>query len=212
LANLLPAKWRYLFLLLLAFSGFAHAASAPRPERWAKPIDSRLNLHQMDDKLYRSALPNTEAVSQLKALGIVSVLNFYQKSDKSWIGQAPLQEIHLPMRTRWFDDEDALEALRSLRAAQQQGPVLIHCKHGQNRTGLVAALYRMIYQGWSKQEALAEMRSFGGSKERMERAEDYLEDVDINELKQALNSGACSTSRLAWCQIEDWFEGLATAD
>jgi len=208
----LPSHWYWLALFLLVLSGFAQADKAQRPLHWSKPIDNRLNLHQVDDKLFRSALPNTETVKQLKALGIVSVVNFYQKSDKRWIGSADLQEIHLPMRTRWFDDEDALDALRAVRAAQEKGPVLIHCKHGQNRTGLVAALYRMVYQGWSKEEALAEMRSFGGSKERMERAEEYLADVDIGELKQALASGACSTSALAFCHIEDWWEGLASAN
>jgi len=208
----LPIHWLWLALLLGVLSSVVHADNPPRPLHWSTPIDNRLNLHQVDDKLYRSALPNTEAVDQLKALGIVSVVNFYQKSDASWIGNADLQEIHLPLRTRWFDDEDALDALRSLRTAQEKGPVLIHCKHGQNRTGLVAALYRMVYQGWSKEEALAEMRSFGGSIERMKHAEDYLEDVDVSELKQALASGACSTSALAWCHIGDWLESLASAD
>jgi len=212
LSYLLPAKWRWLLLLVAALSFAAHANKVSRPPHWSTPIDSGLNLHQVDAKLYRSALPTTGAVDQLKALGIVSVVNFYQKSDASWIGSADLQEIHLPMRTRWFDDEDALDALRSLRAAQEKGPVLIHCKHGQNRTGLVAALYRMVYQGWSKEEALAEMRSFGGSKERMKHAENYLQEVDIGELKQALASGACSTSALVWCHIGDWLESLASAD
>jgi len=150
LSSLLPAKWRWLVLCLSALVFSAHADKAPRPPHWSTPIDNHLNLHQVDAKLYRSALPTTGAVDQLKALGIVSVVNFYQKSDASWIGSADLQEIHLPMRTRWFDDEDALDALRSLRAAQEKGPVLIHCKHGQNRTGLVAALYRMVYQGWAQ--------------------------------------------------------------
>jgi len=208
----LAKKWRWFALFLLVLSGFAQADKAQRPLHWSKPIDNRLNLHQVDDKLFRSALPNAETVKQLKALGIVSVVNFYQKSDKHWIGNANLQEIHLPMRTRWFDDENALDALRAVRAAQEKGPVLIHCKHGQNRTGLVAALYRMVYQGWSKEETLAEMRSFGGSKERMERAEEYLADVDIGELKQALASGACSTSALAFCHLEDWWEGLASTN
>ncbi|KXU35700.1 hypothetical protein AXE65_05850 [Ventosimonas gracilis] len=212
MSYLLPAKWHWLVLLLAALSCSAHADQAPRPPHWSVPIDNRLNLHQVDAKLYRSALPDTEAVDPLKALGIVSVVNFYQESDARWIGNADLQEIHLPLRTRWFDDEDALDALRSLRGAQEKGPVLIHCKHGQNRTGLVVALYRMVYQGWSKAEALAEMRSFGGSEKRMEHAEDYLEDVDIDELKQALVSGACSTSALDWCHVEDWWERLASAD
>jgi len=212
LSYLLPAKWYWLVLTVVILSFSVHAEQSQRPSHWATPIDTRINLYQMDSKLFRSALPNAEAVNQLKALGVDTVVNFYQKTDASWIGRADLQEIHLPMRTRWFDDEDALDALRAVRKAQEKGPVLIHCKHGQNRTGLVAALYRMMYQGWSKEEALAEMRSFGGSKKRMERAEEYLKDLDVSKLKVALDSGACSTSALAFCHLEDWWEGLANAN
>jgi len=212
LSCLLSVKYHWLVLLTAVFSFFTHASATPRPAHWSTPIDSRIQLHQMDTRLFRSALPDNEALPQLEALGIATVINLYQESDAGWIGKAGLQEIHLPMRTRWFDDEDALDALRSVREMQEKGPVLVHCKHGQNRTGLVAALYRIVHQGWSKEEALAEMRSFGGSKERMEHAEDYLQEVDIAALKEALASGACDTSLLSWCHLEDWWESLASSD
>ena len=34
----------------------------------------------------------------------------------------------------------------------------IHCYHGADRTGLIAGMYRIIYQGWSVEEAKAEMQ------------------------------------------------------
>lgn len=40
-------------------------------------------------------------------------------------------------------------------------PVLIHCKAGLHRTGVMAAIYRMEYDGWSRAEALRELRSHG---------------------------------------------------
>lgn len=40
-------------------------------------------------------------------------------------------------------------------------PVLIHCKAGLHRTGVMAAIYRMEYDGWSKEDALRELRSHG---------------------------------------------------
>src|SRR5262249_24455751 len=40
-------------------------------------------------------------------------------------------------------------------------PVLIHCKAGLHRTGVLAAVYRMEYQGWERLEAWRELRSHG---------------------------------------------------
>ncbi|OCX15667.1 protein-tyrosine-phosphatase [Stutzerimonas xanthomarina] len=186
-----------------AASSSMPATSAVRPLEWAQPLDKRINLYRMEPNLYRSALPDSNARPLLDDLGIVTVINFYQRSDASWLPASGMQQIHLPLRTNRIDDADVIEVLRSIRQAQGHGNVLIHCKHGQNRTGLIAALYRVVYQGWSKEQALAEMRSFGGGR-RLEDAERYLQRVDIGELKIALETGACSTNPWALCEMKAW--------
>lgn len=40
-------------------------------------------------------------------------------------------------------------------------PTLVHCQHGQDRTGLVIAAYRVRVMGWTKDSAMAEARDFG---------------------------------------------------
>jgi len=40
-------------------------------------------------------------------------------------------------------------------------PVLIHCSFGRDRTGLVAALYRVLFQGWTPEKARAEWLALG---------------------------------------------------
>jgi tyrosine-protein phosphatase SIW14 len=40
-------------------------------------------------------------------------------------------------------------------------PVLVHCYRGVHRTGAQCAVYRMEFNGWSKTEAIEEMRSRG---------------------------------------------------
>jgi hypothetical protein len=49
--------------------------------------------------------------------------------------------------------------LRRLKAAVR--PIYVHCEHGRDRTGLVIALYRVRYEGWTAERAAAEMRAFG---------------------------------------------------
>jgi len=47
-----------------------------------------------------------------------------------------------------FDDDDRY-------------PILFHCRAGLHRTGLICAIYRMEYDGWSRGRALEELRANG---------------------------------------------------
>lgn len=40
-------------------------------------------------------------------------------------------------------------------------PILVHCLAGVHRTGVMTAIYRMEYEGWSKEKALSEMCGHG---------------------------------------------------
>jgi hypothetical protein len=39
----------------------------------------------------------------------------------------------------------------------ENGPFLIHCQHGADRTGLMSAMYRILEQGWTPEDALKEL-------------------------------------------------------
>jgi hypothetical protein len=45
--------------------------------------------------------------------------------------------------------------------AQAPKPALVHCQHGQDRTGLVVAAYRVVSCDWSKEAAMDEALRFG---------------------------------------------------
>lgn len=171
--------------------------------RWATPLDAAFNLYRMQPDLYRSALPSPDRQGELQRLKIATVINFYQRSDAEWLSDPRIRQVHQPLHADRVDDADVLLALRTIRQAQAAGPVLIHCKHGQNRTGMIAAMYRIVYQGWSRQQAIDEMREGGfGGRERFDDAERYLQGVDLQRFRNALNSGACSTDPWAYCALK----------
>lgn len=53
-------------------------------------------------------------------------------------------------------------------------PVLIHCKAGLHRTGVLTAVYRMEYQGWSREAAFRELKAHGFGDAACTDANDYV--------------------------------------
>ena len=116
-------------------------------------------------------------------------------------------QVQLPYRTNHVDDQDVLAALRAIQTAQAKGPVLMHCKHGADRTGLMSAMYRVVVQDWSKEDALKEMTQGGfGENAHYKDGAKYMMKADIPALRAALSSGACSTSAFASCVVMNWLK------
>jgi protein tyrosine phosphatase (PTP) superfamily phosphohydrolase (DUF442 family) len=53
-------------------------------------------------------------------------------------------------------------------------PVLLHCRAGLHRTGVLMALYRMEYEGWSLEEAVRELRDNGFGRSQCTARNDYI--------------------------------------
>jgi protein-tyrosine phosphatase len=63
-----------------------------------------------------------------------------------------------------FDDQDQkiAQALDLISDPANQ-PVFVHCYHGEDRTGAVVALYRIVFQGCTVDQAHQEMMKDGHS-------------------------------------------------
>lgn len=53
-------------------------------------------------------------------------------------------------------------------------PILIHCKAGLHRTGRLVAIYRMEKEGWSRGEALRELRANGYGYTTASEADEFI--------------------------------------
>ena len=205
--RLTPALCLSLVALFNLTSVHADDSPASRPADWAQPVEVQYNLFQMSPTLYRSALPDAGAVALLEKLRIATVINFLPEPDSNWLVTPGIEQIQLPYRTNHVDDAQVIKVLRAIQAAEAKGPVLMHCKHGSDRTGLMAAMYRVVVQGWSKEEALGEMTQ-GGFGENSHFKDDirYMMQADADKLRTALANGDCSTSPFAACSMKNWFK------
>ena len=205
--RLVPAICLSLVAFFNVSLAMADDAAPARPAEWAQSVEAKYNLYQMSPTLYRSALPDSGAVPLLEKLKVGTVINFLPESDKSWLSTPGINQVQLPYRTNHVDDAQILTALRAIQTAEAKGPVLMHCKHGSDRTGLMAAMYRVVVQGWSKEDALNEMTQGGfGDSTHFKDGVRYMMQADVDKLRTALAAGDCSTSPFAMCSMKSWFK------
>jgi protein tyrosine/serine phosphatase len=183
-----------LVLPLWALHVAAQSAGRPgpnvmRPASWARPVavTGAPKLHWVADNLYRSAQPNAEGFKALaEQFGVRTVVSLRAfNADEELAKGLGLRLERFRIHTWRIRRDHVVGALRAVHLAMREGPVLLHCQHGADRTGMITALYRILYQGWSKEDALDEMRNgdFGfhpiwGNIPR------YIRSVDVEQLKR----------------------------
>lgn len=158
--------------------------------KWAQRLDLQgvPNFHKVSDKLYRGAQPTAEGMKQLKNLGIKTIINLRALySDHDEIGDTGLDYEHIRMTTWNPEIEDVARFLKIVTDSNQT-PAFVHCKHGADRTGTMCAIYRIIVQGWSKNQAIEEMtQGEFGFHSIWSNLIDFIHELDIEQIKQ--NSG-----------------------
>lgn len=158
-------------LLLLSATAFAQNAttSAQLPR-----------FQQVSDKLFRSAQPRAGGVARLRELGINTIINLRGASSSTRKEEAEARAVGLNYFNialpNWGRPQDSRMArILDLIAAPENGRVLVHCKDGVDRTGTIVAVYRMMHEGWTSQDALAEAER-NGMRRTQVWMRDYVDD------------------------------------
>jgi protein tyrosine/serine phosphatase len=87
----------------------------------------------------------------------------------------------------------AIDEFLALMDDEANYPVLIHCRAGLHRTGVLTAVYRMEYQGWSTAAAYRELKDMGFGQWVCDAANDYVQQYVLTyrrrpEKKSAIGS------------------------
>jgi len=186
-----PPRGPALHVLLLLLLGLgaqpaAAAGDAPRDPSWATPIalPGVPNLFRVSADLYRSAQPSPDGLLALKRLGVVTVIDLREfHNDRAAAKQADLLDDELSVQT-WHVTDDEVVTVMRLLSDPHGAPYLIHCHHGSDRTGLMIAMYRILHQRWTTQQALIEMTSGGyGFHPLWQNIIDYITHADVDALR-----------------------------
>lgn len=169
-----------------AVAGQDSAATPPAPSRL--PLSPRNdlpglpNFAQVSPSLYRGAQPTVEGFARLKAMGIKTVVGLREyHSDTKALKGLGIKYVPIAISTGSPNEAQALQFLRLMQDSNNW-PVFVHCKHGSDRTGMMVALYRMVFQDWTREEALRELPAFGFHT-IWEDIRDYLNEVDPSALR-----------------------------
>lgn len=149
-------------LVSLLVLGSCASRTAPRPDKWAQPVPSKAlkNWYRVNADVYRSEQPTREGFEEARRIGIKTIVNLRRHhSDAPLIEGLGLALVEVPMNAGDFGEDDIVKALRAIQTAEK--PVLVHCQFGSDRAGVVIAMYRIVFEGWTKEEALAELRDGG---------------------------------------------------
>jgi tyrosine-protein phosphatase SIW14 len=95
-------------------------------------------------------------------MGVRTVIDMRTtESEKQQVEAAGMKAIAVPIKMSRDGLKEKVDRVVALMADPASQPVYVHCRHGQDRTGIVVAAYRMKQQGWSLADAEVEMQAFG---------------------------------------------------
>lgn len=122
-----------------------------------------LNKHKIDDDCWRSAQPAPFQLRQMAKRGIRTVVNLRGERlcGGYWLEQKACQRyglklVNFKMRSRAAPTPEEFRAAKAL-FEQLEYPILMHCKSGADRAGLMSVLYRFFKRGEPLEQALEEL-------------------------------------------------------
>lgn len=159
----------------------------PRPATWAVKLQQTdlPNLYRVTTNLYRGAQPNARGMKQLKAMGIKTVVNLrgYHSDNDEVLGTG-LKQGRLHMEP-WHAADDDVVGFLKLATDTNNLPVFVHCQRGADRTGMVCAMYRITVCGWTKEEAIRELKDGGfGFNPAWKNIVRYIEKADVEKIRK----------------------------
>ena len=165
--------------------GLLAGCSVSHSDRPVNPETGILNFAKVSDAVWRGGQPTAESFAKLKAMGVRTVVSLRTFDvDRRLLKGLGLKYLHILFKAGHPETEDVVAFLKTVEDPTNR-LVFVHCKWGTDRSGMMTAVYRIVVEGWSKEEALDEMRTMGFN-EAWDSISDYVERLDAAAIKERL--------------------------
>jgi len=168
----------YRTIAALVMSGVLCASARPQVQPSSTPsvrhvpakklkLTGVANFGEVTPHLYRGAQPSLQGFQGLAAMGIDIVIDArlsQKSSEKKVVTAAGMRYISIPWHCMFPKDKAMAQFLAVLRENPNK-KIFVHCRLGDDRTGMMIAAYRMAVDNWTAAEAYAEMMQFGMNRE-----------------------------------------------
>ena len=130
------------------------------------------NFQPVNNWLYRGGQPKSDEFCQLNEFGIKSIISFRYNSkvmqwEKSLCKSYDLNYFPIPLNYIVQPNKQQIKKFFDILDNVNFHSIYVHCKHGCDRTGLLIAMYRIVYDHFSFYEAYQEMVDLGFHKIKM---------------------------------------------
>ena len=121
---------------------------------------------KLNDYLYRGTQPSEKGLKNLRRLGIDTIVDLRgefrseMKHEREYATKLGMRLVLIP-GNGWSPPKDEQVAeFFALIAERPRHKIYVHCWLGGDRSGVFLATYRIAFDGWTPEHALAEMHTF----------------------------------------------------
>ena len=155
-------------LFILIFSAIAqdqqtNSSSAQKQMGSRKNYVGLPNFGEVTPHLFRGGQPGVDGLQTLKKIGVTIVVDMRgsrSTHEKEVVTGLGMQYVSIPWHCPFPKDEAFAKFLHVVQENPKK-KIFVHCRLGDDRTGMAVASYRMALEGWSAEDAMKEMELFG---------------------------------------------------
>ena len=123
------------------------------------------NFHIVNPGIYRGAAPTDAGLARLKSMGVRTIIDLRiekhgQVEETKTAETLGFRRIRIPLGAEAPTKKQVQTFLAVVNDPASQ-PVFVHCQWGADRTGAMMGIYRVTHDGWTFDQAWAEMRKYG---------------------------------------------------